>query len=106
MELDHGRWKVNKKGLELMEKVFDIPSTMVDKVHCICQGPNARLTFVENVPEMDNEVPRVSVTMPLPAFFEMLGMLNDVAAQVQAQTPISTPIEPPKPEAPKDDVLH
>jgi len=98
---------MNKKGLELMEASYDIYSTFADKVSCICIGQNARLVFLENVPEMDTIKPRVSVTIPFQSLVETATMLNDIIKQVQDQnkTPETPPAAPKEPEKP-DEVLH
>lgn len=83
--LAHGGWSMNKKGIELMEEVYMIESLHVDKMHCICKGPNARITFMEEVPEIGEERVRASVTMDINSFFEMVEVLNGVANQVKEQ---------------------
>jgi len=98
---------MNKKGLELMEAAYAIKSIHVDKVHCICKGPNARITFMEEVPELDNAIPRVSITMAINDFFETVQMLGGVVKQIQEQNKTKEETsQPQEPEQPNPETKH
>jgi hypothetical protein len=99
---------MNKKGIEVMEASYSLASTFVDKVSCICKGPNAKLVFFEDVPDLDTSNPRVSVTMDIASFFSMVETLLGVANQIKEQQELQkTAIENKPEEAEKEDeVLH
>ena len=92
-----------------MEEAYSVDAIQVDKVHCICKGPIARIAFLEEVPELDTQVARVAVSMSIEAFFEMVGMLTGVAQQIQEQNkpkeaiPTEDAIKEPENQ---DELLH
>lgn len=93
-----------------MEATYKLASIFVDKISCICKGPNAKITFFEDVPDLDVCEPRVSVTIDIPNFFQMVetlvGVANQVKEQQKAQEEANKETKPPEEAEKKDEILH